>query len=265
MLPQEIKDRIYHFVCGGHMVHILQTNDDHHHAHGNESVELSHAICIEDISEQQLQQDFDSADPNTEDSNIEEIEHRHRMCHEPPSVAEKGHKSNQLTLAHLRSCRQIYFEANKVHYTDNTFAIFCNDILERFVKARFRNKQHLDIRSLYLDISIIHASNINTWSESISKAVLRRLKSVRCLHLNLVQLYCMCTVESSGYEGSEMTERYVKMFNQLSKLPLREATLIIDNNDYRRMLDFDATTLQYCWTMKQKQDFSKKIRDVLLG
>lgn len=247
------------------MVHILQNNDDHYHVHGDETTELSHTLCIEDISEQQLQQDFDSADPNTVDSNIAGIESRHETCYAAPLVAEKGHGSDQLSLTHLRSYRQIYLEANKVHYTHNTFAIFCNDILERFVEARFRNKQHLDIRSLYLEICIIHARNIHTWSESISKAVLRRLKSVRCLHLNLSQLYCTCIVEISGYEGSEMTERQAKMFNQLSELPLREVTLTIDDSDYRELLGSDEMRLQHCWTMKQKQDFSKKVRDVLLG
>ena len=247
------------------MVHILQKNNRHHHVHSNKTLELSHAICIEDISEQQLQQDFDSADPNDGDPNIAGIESRHKKCHEPQSVAEKGHQSDQLSLTHLRSCRQIYFEANKVHYTDNTFAIFCTDILERFVRARFKNKQHLDIRSLYLDIVIVHPSNINTWSESINKAVVRRLKSVRCIHLNLLQLYCLCIGEISGYEGSEMTERQAKMFSQLAKLPLREVTFTIDDGDYRKFLGFDGLPLQHCWTMKQKQDFSKRVRDILLG
>lgn len=246
------------------MIHILKNNDDHYHVHDNENIEPSHFICLEDNSEKQLQQDFDLVDPNTADSVLDEIahkiEHRHEHCHVSTSMAGKGHKATQLSLTHLRSCRQIYLEANKVHYTDNSFAIFCNDILERFVKLRFRNNQHLDIRSLYLDISIVHARNINLWSESISKAVVRRLKSVRCLHLNLVQLYCRCTVNISRYH-SKMAKSMSKMSSQLSKLPLREVTLIIDDSEYRKM----SNSPQHLWTLKRKQDFSKKVREILLG
>lgn len=64
MLPQEIKNRIYHFVTGGRKVHILAIDEDHQHFHGDGTVKLSHALCIEHMSEEQVQKDFDSADPD---------------------------------------------------------------------------------------------------------------------------------------------------------------------------------------------------------
>lgn len=267
MLPQEIKNRIYYFVCGGQFVHILQNDRSHNHVHGDETVELSHAICNEDITEEQVQKDFDSANPDLVGWNIPVAEDRHNNCQK------KGRpKSNQLSLTLLRSCRQIYWEANTVHYANNTFAINCNDILERFVRARFQNKQNLAIRSLYLDISVTHDSSVSIWSDSINKAVLKRLKSVRHLYLNLAQLYCSCSLDVCGYEGSEMTELQGKMFKKFSKLPLKEATLTIDDRMFMLPLDphsplnfYAQMQQEYRWTMKQKQEFSKEVRDALLG
>ena len=65
MLPQELKNRIYYYVCGGHMVHILQVDCNHNHAHGKADAKLSHTLCIEPESEEQTQEYFDSADPDT--------------------------------------------------------------------------------------------------------------------------------------------------------------------------------------------------------
>ena len=69
-----------------------------------------------------------------------------------------------------------------------------------------------------------------------------------------------------------MTGRQRKMFKKLSKLPLKEATLIIDDREFLQPLDpyhppdyYDQMEQEYRWTMKQKQDFSKEVRDALLG
>lgn len=272
MLPQEIKNRIYYFVCGGHMVHIFQNKDDYPFIYGDYGVKLSHAICTERISEEQVQKDFDSADPDSVLWNIPTIEHRHKICHKPPPEQKEGTQLNQLSLTLLRSCRQIYLEAKTVHYTSNTFAVSCSNVLERFVGARFRNKQHLAIRSLYLDFRIIHPGHINVWSDIINKGLLRRLKSVRCLYLNLTQLYCACSVEVWSYEGSEMTECQGKMFKEFRKLPLEKATLIIDDSAFSKPMGafdelffYNEMEQQHRWTMKQKQIFSKEVRDALLG
>lgn len=76
---------------------------------------------------------------------------------------------------------------------------------------------------------------MDVWSDSINKAVLKRLKSVRRLYLSLGQLYCECSVEFCGYERSEMTKAQSKMFKKLRKLPLREATLIIDDRMFLKL------------------------------
>ena len=47
------------------MVHILQVDDNHNHAHGKADAKLSHNLCIEPESEEQTQQYFDTADPDT--------------------------------------------------------------------------------------------------------------------------------------------------------------------------------------------------------
>ena len=253
------------------MVHLLQIDSDHKHVHGDKNVELSHAICVQGTSEEQIQKEFDSADTDMVGWNIAAVETRHHICYRPPPKDHKGPKPNQLSLTLLRSCRQIYLEANKVPYTNNTFGVYCHDVLERFVKARYPNDQHLAIRSLYLEVSITHASSIYAWSDTISKTVLRRLRTVRCLYLTLTQIYCICSVENCGYEGSEMTRRQGMMFKKLAKLPLKVVTLVVDDSGFLMWAELEEAPDRYeeleqnRWTMKQKQDFSKEVRGALLG
>ena len=47
------------------MVHILQVDDNNNHAHGKAEAKLSHTLCIEPESEEETQQYFDTADPDT--------------------------------------------------------------------------------------------------------------------------------------------------------------------------------------------------------
>ena len=47
------------------MVHILQVDCNNSHAHGKADAKLSHTLCIEPESEEQTQQYFDTADPDT--------------------------------------------------------------------------------------------------------------------------------------------------------------------------------------------------------
>ena len=247
-------------------------DSDHIHVHDPDStVELSHVICTERSSEKLVQQQFDSADPLTVSWNIDAVEGRHEICHEPPPKPKAHVKPNQLSLTLLRSCRQIYLEANTVHYTQNTFAINCNIVLERFARARLRNKQHLAIRSLYLNISIVHVSSIDAWSNSMDKAVVRCLRSVWCLYLSLMQAYCVCSIRTFGYEGSEMTKRQYNMFKRLGKLALKDVTLLIDDTSccttsspQPYLLDYEEMEQTYRWTLEEKQEFSRNIRHILL-
>lgn len=72
-----------------------------------------------------------------------------------------------------------------------------------------------------------------------------------------------------------MTEHQGKMFKNFSKLPLKKVTLVIQDGMFLQPLTLDHPNLygwnfydemeqQYRWTMEQKQDFSKEVRDVLL-
>lgn len=65
-----------------------------------------------------------------------------------------------------------------------------------------------------------------------------------------------------------MTERQRGLLKKFSKLPLREVTLVIDDEMFLRHHGWDHYTelqQEYRWTLKQKQDFSKEIRGALLA
>ena len=62
------------------------------------------------------------------------------------------------------------------------------------------------------------------------------------------------------------------MFKELGRLPLRKVTLLIDDREflqehksYHPQSFLDEIELSYRWTLQQKQDFSRDVRDVLLA
>ena len=62
------------------------------------------------------------------------------------------------------------------------------------------------------------------------------------------------------------------MFKEFGKLPLREVTLLVDDREfleeqknYHPQHFLDEIELSYRWTLKQKQDFSRDVRDALLA
>ena len=62
------------------------------------------------------------------------------------------------------------------------------------------------------------------------------------------------------------------MFKNFSKLPLKEVTLVVDDSALSKPMGayyepayHHEIAHQHRWTMKQKQDFSKEVRDALLG
>ena len=247
------------------MVHIVPATYSSTGPH----VGLTHFICDERVSEEQIQKDFDAADPGAERWSIAAVEGRHRNCYEPPLKPGRARKHKQLSLTLLRSCRQIYLEANMVHYKDNTFAIDRSKVLEHFAKDRHQHKQHLAIRRLYLNFIVVHASNIDAWSEAIDETLLKHFEAVRFLHLNLAQHYCMCGMDIWMYEGSKMAERQREVFKKLGKLSLKEATFVIDDGGLwnpSNVCPPDRDLQQwYRWTVEQKKEFSKEIRGALLG
>ena len=69
-----------------------------------------------------------------------------------------------------------------------------------------------------------------------------------------------------------MTNRQFEMLKELGKLPLRKVTMLIDDREFlqehRRhhpQSFLDEIELSYRWTLQQKQDFSRDVRDVLLA
>lgn len=62
-----------------------------------------------------------------------------------------------------------------------------------------------------------------------------------------------------------MTERQAKMFKKLGKLPLKKATMIIEDSGSGLWEGHQIDQMEQRWTMEEKQDFSRKIREALLA
>ena len=69
-----------------------------------------------------------------------------------------------------------------------------------------------------------------------------------------------------------MTNLQFEMFKQFGKLPLRKVTMLVDDREflqehkqYHPQTFIDEIELSYRWTLEQKQDFSRDVRDFLLA
>ncbi|KAM0798064.1 hypothetical protein BDR22DRAFT_974751 [Usnea florida] len=252
-LPPELRLRIYELVLGGQTIHIREN-----YARGpRERRVLSHHLCYEQASEEEVQMAFDSSDaawnaPATFD--------RHQKCY---YMSRPGTLESSL----LQSCRQIYNEANIVRYYSNTFSFQsdffqCLKLFYRQVPARYRNA----IRRLHLTIELRHGARpeAREWADLFQWADLFRTLSHRSRGLRRLYLAINFCEHSLGYDLSlyqpPSQSHIVSCMLQEAKMRLEIATVTIDE-DFRQEKPYMN---DFIWTMAQKQETSQYLRRALL-
>jgi len=262
---------------------MLQNTASATHTHAN-NVPLSHRTCQAPLTEVEAQDNLDTADPDTkasdpdsdgdEDEEVDDVwnvhanQDRHNICYPCVKQTKPVRRQHQVSLTLLRVCRQIHHEAKSVPYAKNTFVFNCSSVMERFIRQRFQYKQHLLIRSIFLDIGMDHPSTQDGWAKAISNSVLKKLTKLRQVHIGLEQIYCMCWVRQCQYKEAGYNDLFVKI-TKLGRLALKEVTVVISDQhwlaDFANMQEFGELENDYRWTLGQKQDFSREMRKVLLA
>ncbi|KAL9127272.1 MAG: hypothetical protein Q9217_003807 [Psora testacea] len=242
-------------------------NPFHHHTHTGH---LSHRTCIAKSSEADTQKKFFDADPTKMKYQVEANNGRHDECY---CLGHGKHnwKSRTIALAILRTCRQIYHEAKYIPIVSNTFAFNCPIVLSHFVQSmsKMSLKSHLAVRSLLLEMNVRHSDNESSWAAAIRNS-LQRLRNLRSVSINVNQFFCDCWIEQCGYELRGVNELWMAILS-MGIMKLKEATVVIGDEYF---LDGKLTSLPWSvrpsgderrWTLKEKQDWAKVVRAMLLG
>ena len=155
----------------------------------------------------------------------------------------------------LRSCRQIYVEANNILWTTNTFSFDDATTLKRFMMTRTINHKRL-IKSLRLQMAWMFCGE-KEWNSAINMPLVRSLSGLRRLRLNIQH-----EMRSESYKSLKecdllYTTSYFDGLQKLSTLPLTEVDIVFENPKY--------ISEKILWSKVDRQDFAEGLRKILLN
>ena len=261
-LPQEIKNHIYVLVCGGDLLHFKFASSV-----SKPRVQFRHAKCLSTAMEEDTQTNFDSSkSPWFDEVNA----NRHEDCCSPKIFCDvSGRISRRLTLdlRFLRTCRQIYDEANNVCYTANIFSFDNWNVFGKFLKT-VSWVSH--IRSIHLRIR----SATNRYGPSTRETlqyIYSKLTGLRSIYIDLEQLHIfrIPMYDQGSEEASHLTEQLLCF----AGTGLKNTTVVISD---ARFCDFNAPETPQSpgddirslgfsrWTMTQKQEYPQFLRNTIL-
>lgn len=163
-----------------------------------------------------------------------------------------GHETMRLSV--LRSCRQIYVEANNMLWTSNTFSFADSTTFKRFMMTRTINQRRL-IKSLRLQTD----SPFNEacqWEKSLNLALVRSLSALRRLRLNLEYTSPFTSYDSAGSSNLPYITANFHGLQKLSILPLTEVEIVVGCTKYES--DDQSTRVD-------RKDLAEEFRKILLN
>lgn len=218
-----------------------------------------HVICEEDCPENQEDRKL-----TTMDGEVFWIR-SHHACEsnlgydpvKPDMIYKESYCADRdmMRLSVLRSCRQIYVEANNILWTTNTFSFADATTLKRFMMTRNINQKR-SIQSLRLQMEWVSYGE-REWNKALNIALVRSLSGLRRLRLHIEH-----KMDPKEYEKAKSYDRlYATTFyeglKKLSTLPLTEVEIVVRNPKFESEDDL--------WTKLDRQDFAEGLRKILLN
>lgn len=268
-LPQEIKDHIYVLVCGGNLLHF---NFASPMSQRYIDTRLSHVKCLSQATEEDAQASFDtSKSPWFDEANS----YRHHGCCAFKlfdDISGRVPEEFRLDLRFLRTCRQIHDEAKNYCYTANTISFNGLGNLRKFLETVSWVSY---IRSIRLGITIVNDGDDGDGriTRETMQDLCSKLTRLRSIHIQLEQFH---TIRSRRYnQGAENTSHLTGQLLCFAGTRLKTATVIISD---ARFAEFDYPEIETMqppwddywsrylprWTMTEKQEYSRFLRNALL-
>ena len=156
----------------------------------------------------------------------------------------------------LRTCRQIYAEANQILWESNIFSL--NDVpsFTRFMNSRSAFQKRL-IKKLRLAMDDV---TMFTWDHAMNISLVRSLQGLR-------ELWLLINHQVELAKCIEFTQEiFLPVIRKLATLPLKQVTVRIGFDPQRGQDPHDRTydTSDILWTAEEKQKFAKRLRERLL-
>ena len=166
----------------------------------------------------------------------------------------------KIELRFLQTCRQMYREALHVVFKMFVFSFSAPEDLKLFLDTV---PATLYIRGIRLDMFVGNGNAPKDWLEAISQTA-KSMTQLQELHLDITQLH----TNKERLEGLESdVDEVVELLTCLSELPLKTVTVLLtdqQDSDDDGAPDGVSWLLRGRWTMAQKQEWSQKLRRLLL-
>lgn len=218
-----------------------------------------HVVCENDCPEAQEDRNF------TTSRGVVFIKRSHHACEsdliydtpDPDLIYTElcyfGHETMRLSV--LRSCRQIYVEANRILWTSNTFSFADPTTFRRFMMTRTTNQRRL-IKSLRLQMEQVLDEEYQ-WNKSLNMALVRSLSTLRRLRLNMEHKLAFTSYKPAKTHNLLYITTFFDGLNKLSTLPLTEVEIVVESPKYE--------SEDRLWTKVDRQDFAERLREMLLN
>ncbi|KAI4150262.1 MAG: hypothetical protein L6R39_002314 [Caloplaca ligustica] len=159
----------------------------------------------------------------------------------------------------LRSCRQIYDEADHILWTSNTFSLANGITFERFMADR-RIQQRRLIRSLRLEMSWYNTDDICLWNKALSTALVSSLSGLQTLRLQIVHDMTEHTWGKVNHFFLDRTS-LCDGLRRLSTLPLKNVEVAVrPSPDVDLFIGVDRRP----WSQKDRETVAKGVQKILL-
>ena len=191
--------------------------------------------------------------------------HPHHVCEyelgyetpEPDGIYEEwshtGHETMRLSI--LRSCRQIYVEANNILWTANTFSFADGTAFRRFMMTRTVYQKRL-IKSLRLQMDWVLYGELE-WNKALTMALVPSLSALRHLRLKIEHKMSVEIHEYAKNHNGLYNTVYTEGLKRLSTLPLNEVEIVVETPKY--------FSEDHLWTKEDRDGFAEGLREILLN
>ena len=295
-LPQELKNQIYTYLLGGQCMHVQYYDDTQDPfvlyaccatataSSGQRVFDTATRIDTAYKLDNETEQDMDS---ETDPSNFNSTD-PHRRCYYPrshggmqtarrriPRMSRRNRggmfnrKTTHLPVGLLRTCRQIYHEANQIMYSTNTFSFQRPEAVKEFIshlKSIPSGSRTFAIRHLHLYMRIDYKSDETEWNRALSASA-RAFTNLRSLGISIEQNLWNRKQEDRSKEfrkNPSMSHHGIFLAGMLGFRKvgsLKEMTLVVTDTYPREVW----RPSKFRWTDAQKQKWARDVRADILG
>lgn len=141
-------------------------------------------------------------------------------------VSETGPDPRRLDLRLLRTCRQVYVEANPILYASNTFQIGDPNTLLRFVNSRNAVQKRL-LRKLSLQVSF-ERNHGPHWNAGLNLGFVSKLKGLRDLKIHIAQGFQSLSSAGSFVFSAGCRQYRIEGILRMQILPLQNVSVTFE-------------------------------------